>query len=72
MESSIHTTLKPASIKSVVECDSGQIIALKVCSMPAKGHLAVKNREKYWPRKNERPSVRSQLLETLAKVAAAV
>lgn len=42
MESSIHTKLKPVSIPLVVEHQSREIIALQVCSMPAKGHLAKK------------------------------
>lgn len=70
MESSIHTKLKPVSIPLVVEHDSREIIALQVCSMPAKGHLAKKSLKKYGPRKDDRPIARRHVLDTLAKVAA--
>lgn len=70
MESSIHTKLKPVSIPIVVEHSTREIIALQVCSMPAKGHLAKKSLKKYGPRKDDRPAARRQVLDTLAKVAA--
>jgi transposase-like protein len=70
MESSIHTKLKPVSIPIVVEHNTREIIALKVCSMPAKGHLAKKSLKRYGPRKDDRPTARRQVLDILAKVAA--
>jgi transposase-like protein len=50
LESAIHTKLKPVSIPMVVEKKSREIIAIRVCSMPAKGLLAEKSRKKYGPR----------------------
>lgn len=70
MESAIHTKLKPVSIPLVVEEKSREIIALKVCSMPAKGLLAEKSRKKYGPRIDERKEARLAVLGALAKIAA--
>ena len=70
MESSIHTKLKPVSIPMVVEEKTREIIALRVCSMPAKGHLAAKSLKKYGPRKDERREARLEVLRTLGRVAA--
>lgn len=70
MESSIHTKLKPVSIPMVVEEKTREIIALRVCSMPAKGLLAKKSRKKYGPRKDDRRPARLEVLGRLATVAA--
>ena len=68
MESAIHTKLKPVSIPMVVEQGSREIIALRVCSMPAKGRLAAKSRRKYGPRPDDRSSARREVLETLGRL----
>lgn len=70
MESSIHTKLKPVSIPMVIEKGSREIIAFRVCSMPAKGLLAAKSRKKYGPRPDGRPAARRAVLQALARVAA--
>jgi transposase-like protein len=70
MESAIHTKLKPVSIPMVVEKKSREIIAIRVCSMPAKGLLAEKSRKKYGPRQDERREARLAVLAALSKVAA--
>ena len=68
MESAIHTKLKPVSIPMVVEEKTREIIAVRVCTMPAKGHLAAKSRKKYGPRLDDRPHARREVLEALAQV----
>lgn len=70
MESSIHTKLKPVSIPISMDEKERKIIALQVCSMPAKGRLAAKSLKKYGPRKDERRQARTAVLAALAKVAA--
>jgi hypothetical protein len=69
MESAIHTKLKPVSIPLVVEEKTREIIAIRVCKMPAKGLLAKKSLKKYGPRLDERPAARLAVLETLAAMS---
>lgn len=68
MESSVHTKLKPVSIPMLVEQGSREILAIRVCSMPAKGLLAAKSLKKYGPRKDERPTARREVLLVGAKI----
>jgi hypothetical protein len=54
LETLEHTKLKPVSVPLLVDAQTRFIIAIDACSMPAKGLLAMKSREKYGKRKDER------------------
>jgi transposase-like protein len=62
MESFEHSKCKPLSIPLAVDGDTRRILALDVCSMPAKGLLAKIARKKYGTRRDERPSALHDLM----------
>jgi transposase-like protein len=55
MESFERSKCLPLSIPLVVDPESRKVLSFRVCSMPAKGLLAKISRQKYGPRKDERP-----------------
>jgi hypothetical protein len=64
METFEHTKLKPLSLPLVVTKER-KILAFDVASMPAKGLLADKSRQKYGHRKDERKKVIRAMLKGL-------
>lgn len=60
MESFEHSKCKPVSIPLIVTAER-KILGFRVCSMPAKGHLAKISRARYGFRKNERPQAARSL-----------
>src|ERR1700722_17024815 len=70
MESFEHSKCKPVSIPIAVLPKYRKILALDVCSMPAKGPLAELARRKYGPRPDERAASANRLLEALGDVLA--
>lgn len=64
MESFERSKLLPLSIPLVVSAER-KILGFKVCSMPAKGLLAKKSRQKYGKREDQRPKAVSELWEEL-------
>ena len=65
MESFEHTKLKPLSITLAVVKKRRIILGAEVSSMPAKGLLAAKSREKYGPRADGRKRAREQLFSRI-------
>jgi hypothetical protein len=59
MESVENSKCLPVSIPIAVDPNTRKILAFRVCSMPAKGHLAAVSRKKYGPRVDERPQAAS-------------
>jgi hypothetical protein len=55
LETAEHTKCKPLSVTLAVDPKSRKILAFRVSSMPAKGHLAEISRRKYGSRRDERP-----------------
>ena len=68
LETTEHTKLKPLSITLAVQTKTRRILGLEVSSMPCKGPLAAKSREKYGPRIDERAEGRKRLFEKLKAV----
>lgn len=66
METFEHTKLKPLSIALAVSTDSRKILAVRVSSMPAKGHLAGLARKKYGPRMDGRKEAAHHVLSIVA------
>jgi transposase-like protein len=56
LETSEHSKCKPLSVALAVDPKTREILSFKVSQMPAKGHLAGISRQKYGPRKDERPA----------------
>ena len=65
LETFEHTKCKPLSITLAVQSQTRRILGFEVSSMPAKGKLAHKAREKYGPRKDDRRKGRSRLFKHL-------
>lgn len=65
MESSEKSKCLPVSIPLIVENKTRLILGARVCSMPAKGHLAEISRKKYGLRADERPQAASSLFQEL-------
>lgn len=65
MESSEHSKCKPLSIPLVVRAQDRKVLGFRVCEMPAKGPLAAISRNKYGPRKDERPQAARELFASL-------
>lgn len=65
MESSEISKCLPVSIPLVVESKTRLILGFRVCSMPAKGHLAKVSLRKYGPRADERAQATHELLTEL-------
>lgn len=61
MESHEHSKCLPVSIPLVVENKTNFILGFRVCSMPAKGHLAFISRAKYGYRADERAQAANEL-----------
>lgn len=68
METSEHTKMKPLSIPIAVEHPSRLILSFDVVSMPPKGLLAKKSRQKYGPRRDDRLAGWNQVLNSVAKI----
>lgn len=65
MESFEKSKCLPVSIPLVVEKNTSLILGFRVCSMPAKGHLAEISRRKYGYRPDERPQAACELLSEI-------
>lgn len=65
METFEHSKCLPLSIPLVVENGTQKILGFRVCSMPAKGHLAQISRQKYGPRSDHRAASASELFSEL-------
>lgn len=65
LESFEHTKCKPLSVTLAVESKTRRILGLEVSSMPAKGLLADKARQKYGPREDRRSSGRRRLFSRI-------
>lgn len=65
MESFERSKLLPLSIPLIVLPESRKILAVDVCSMPAKGPLASLSRQKYGPRADERAETSIALLKSI-------
>ena len=61
LQTTEHTKCKPLSVAMAVSDDGRKILAYRVSSMPATGHLAAISRKKYGPRRDDR----KQGLQTL-------
>ena len=61
METFEHSKMKMVSIALAVESGSRKILGFEVCSMPCKGRLAKRSREKYGKRHDGRRKARSDL-----------
>jgi hypothetical protein len=68
MESFERSKCLPVSIPIIVEPKKRKILAIGVCSMPAKGPLAEFSRKKYGPRADEREETARRLIGTLSGV----
>ena len=64
MESFERSKCLPVSIPLAVTQDR-KVLGLRVCSMPAKGHLASISRKKYGFRKDERPAAAQALFQEI-------
>ena len=62
-----HTKCKPLAISLAVEKGTRRILGFEVSSIPASGLLASLSRNKYGPRKNERPRALHRLFEKIGK-----
>ena len=65
MESFERSKCLPLSIPLVVLPESRKILAIDVCSMPAKGPLTTLSLRRYGPRRDERPKTAIRLLRSL-------
>jgi transposase-like protein len=65
LETFEHTKLKPLSVTMAVEAESRIILGLRVASMPCKGLLAKKAREKYGKRPDYRKLARQSLFDQI-------
>jgi hypothetical protein len=65
MESSERSKCLPVSVPLVVEKGTNLVLGFRVCSMPAKGHLAEVSRRKYGYRVDERAQSAHQLFSEL-------
>lgn len=61
LETFEHTKCKPLSVTLLVEHGSRRILGLRVSSMPSRGPLAERSRQKYGPRVDERRAARREL-----------
>ena len=67
LETIHHTKCKPLSIALVVSAEH-ELISAQVAEMPAKGRLSEISRQKYGPRKDERPEkLRQALIEAQSR-----
>ena len=65
-----HSKMKPISITLAVESGSRKILGFEVSSMPCKGHLAKRAREKYGKRSDDRRKARSNLFTKIKELIA--
>lgn len=66
LETFEHSKCKPLSVIQAVDSRTRRILGFRVASMPAKGLLARKAREKYGPRLDQRAEFRKELFEEIA------
>jgi transposase-like protein len=65
MEAFERSKCLPVSIPLIVESETRRVLGVRVCSMPAKGHLADISRKKYGSRKDERSETANELFADL-------
>lgn len=68
LETFEHTKMKPLSVAIAIEEKTRKILDFQVSSMPAKGLLAKKSREKYGRRENDRSKGMKTLFENLQPI----
>jgi transposase-like protein len=68
METYIHTKAKPASVSLAVCGNTGKIIDVLACKMPAKGYLATIGRDKYNWTSDDRATCTSSVIATVSTV----